>query len=113
MIKNSTNLDIYRILRLLGLRSKHNGTTLLNKTLIVLLNTNDDYFNLEDIFTSISLSSNGKLNNKTIRESIRYAIDNRDESKSKDNFEKIFGYEYDEYIFTNKDLIKEILRILA
>ena len=37
---------------------------------------------------------------------------NRDVKKSESNFENIFGYEYDIYVFTNKELIEEIVRII-
>ncbi|MGN1298879.1 MAG: hypothetical protein ACI4UE_02715 [Candidatus Scatovivens sp.] len=47
-----------------------------------------------------------------IKVSFSYAINSRIEEKSKDNFEKIFGFEYDEHLFTNKIIIEEIARII-
>ena len=47
------------------------------------------------------------FNSVQIRNAIKYAIDNRDEQKSIVNFEKIFGYKYDRYYFTNKIIIEE------
>ena len=51
------------------------------------------------------------FNSAQIRNAIKYAIDNRNEQKSIANFEKIFGYKYDRYYFTNKIIIEEITRI--
>ena len=47
-----------------------------------------------------------------IRNVIKYAIDTRNEKKSIANFEKIFGYKYDKYYFTNKTIIEEIARVI-
>ena len=47
-----------------------------------------------------------------IRNVIKYAIDNRNEQKAIANFEKIFGYKYDKYYFTNKIIIEEIARVI-
>ena len=52
------------------------------------------------------------MNKFQIRSSIRYAIDSRGIKKCEKNFEKIFGYEYNESIFTNKNFIEELLRII-
>ena len=47
-----------------------------------------------------------------VRNAIKYAIDNRDEEKAIANFERIFGYKYDNYYFTNKAIIEEIARVV-
>ena len=52
------------------------------------------------------------FNNIQIRNSIKYAIDTRNDEKAKANFKKIFGFEYDSYYFTNKIIIEEIARVV-
>ena len=47
-----------------------------------------------------------------IRNSIKYTIDNRNEQKSKANFEQVFGFEYDQYYFSNKTIIEKIARVI-
>ena len=42
---------------------------------------------------------------------IGYALNSRNERLSKKNFEKIFGYEYDSFIFTPKNFIDELINI--
>lgn len=52
------------------------------------------------------------MNKFQIRRSIQYAIDSRDIKKCEKNFEKIFGYEYNESIFANKNFVEEIINTL-
>lgn len=52
------------------------------------------------------------MNKFQIRRSIQYAIDSRDIKKCEKNFEIIFGYEYNESIFTNKNFIEELIRFI-
>ena len=59
----------------------------------------------EDIYKQISLKYK-TFSNVQIRNSIKYALDNRNEQKSKANFKEIFGFEYDSYYFTNKIIIE-------
>jgi len=47
-----------------------------------------------------------------LENAIKYAMNNRNEQKSIANFEKIFGYKYDRYYFTNKIIIEEIARVV-
>lgn len=53
------------------------------------------------------------FNIETIKSNINKAIYNRKIDISKKNFKKIFEFEYDEYFFSNKKLIEEILNILS
>ena len=52
------------------------------------------------------------MNKFQIRRSIRYAIDSRNKKKSKNNFEKIFDFEHDETLFTNKTFIEELAKTI-
>ena len=119
MIKNSLETNnlissknvilIYNVLRALGLNTTLKGTKLLNKAIQIVINSNDEFIVIEDVYNQLTLNFKS-LNGIQIRNAIKYAIDNRDEQKSKNNFEQIFGYQYDD--FTNKILIEEIARVV-
>ena len=121
MIKNSLETNnlissknvilIYNVLRALGLNTTLKGTKLLNKAIQIVINSNDEFIVIEDVYNQLTLNFKS-LNGTQIRNAIKYAIDNRDEQKSKNNFEQIFGYQYDDYYFTNKILIEEIARVV-
>ena len=121
MIKNSLETNnlissknvilIYNVLRALVLNTTLKGTKLLNKAIQIVINSNDEFIVIEDVYNQLTLNFKS-LNGIQIRNAIKYAIDNRDEQKSKNNFEQIFGYQYDDYYFTNKILIEEIARVV-
>ena len=48
-----------------------------------------------------------------IKTYIQYALDHRDINKSKKNFEIIFGFEYDNYYFTNKIFLEKVYVVLS
>lgn len=106
------NLIIYNILRRLGIRPNHRGIIFIMQAIKIINDKNyDDVIIINDIYIEIS----NHYKNCTplqIRKAIQYALKYRNEEKSKNNFESIFGYEYDEYIFTNKDFIEEVTRII-
>lgn len=87
------------------------GTKLLNKAIQIVLNTNNEFVVLEEVYKRIALNY-PELNSEQIKNLIKYAIDNRKEEKSVTNFKKIFGFEYDAYYFTNKIIIEEIARVI-
>lgn len=107
---NSNNIIIYNAIRKLGLRPNNCGTTFILRA-VQLAKAQKDIVILNDIYIELSKTS-AQLSPNQIKMSIKYAIDHRNEQKSINNFEEIFGYEYDEEIFTNKDLIEELARIL-
>ena len=47
-----------------------------------------------------------------IQSSIKYSFKKRNTKQSKASFINIFGYEYDDYLFSAKALIEEIARVL-
>lgn len=102
---------IRNILRDLGLSTSLKGTTLLNKAIQFVIVNNNEFIILEEVYESIS-SYYKDMNSAQIKMAIKYALDNRNENKSKKNFERIFGFEYDEFYFTNKTIIEEIARII-
>lgn len=87
------------------------GTKFLNKAVQIVLNSNNEFIVLEDVYKKIALNYIN-FNSIQVRNAIKYAIDNRDEKKSIANFEKVFGYKYDSYLFTNKVIIEEITRVI-
>ena len=111
LISSKNAILIYNILRALGLNTTLKGTKLLNKAIQIVINSNDEFIVIEDVYNQLTLNYK-KFNPVQIRNTIKYAIDNRDEQKSKNNFEQIFGYQYDDYYFTNKTLIEEIARVV-
>lgn len=111
LINSKNVILIYNILRALGLNTTLKGTKLLNKAIQIVINSNDEFVVIEDVYNQLTLNCKS-LNGVQIRNAIKYAIDNRDEQKSKNNFEQIFGYKYDDYYFTNKTLIEEIARVV-
>lgn len=110
-ISSNQILKIYNILRSLGLNTSHKGTKLLNKAIQYVLTGNDEFITIEKIYKSIGKYYN--LNTLQIKIEIKYALDYRNENKTIKNFESIFGFEYDEFIFTNKLFIEEIARIIV
>lgn len=109
LINYKKSILIYNILRDLGLMPTLKGSKFLNKAVQIVLNSNNEFIVLEDVYKKIALNYIN-FNSIQVKNAIKYAIDNRDEKKSIANFEKIFGYKYDKYYFTNKIIIEEIAR---
>lgn len=110
VIKSSKCYEINSTLRLLGLRTNMNGTKLIRKCIYYIISSENEFYILEDVFQKIILNY-PELNSKQIRSEIGYALSNRNERLSEKNFEKIFGYEYDSFIFTPKNFIDEIVNM--
>ncbi|MGN1298667.1 MAG: sporulation initiation factor Spo0A C-terminal domain-containing protein [Candidatus Scatovivens sp.] len=108
--KASNNIKIYNTIRRLGLRPNHSGTIFILKA-IQMIQKQSDFIIMNNIYIELA-KTNESFTASQIRVAIKYAIDNRNEKKSIDNFEEIFGYEYDEEIFTNKDFIEELSRTI-
>lgn len=106
---NKQYYEIYKLLKQLGFKSSNHGTKLLIKVIIEANKTNEEY-KLVDIYSVISEST--KLTSNNIKKLIFYAINSRNKALSKKNFEKIFGYEYDENLFVCKELVEYIVEII-
>lgn len=105
-------LLIYNILRDLGLKSSTTGTKIINKAVqIILIYDFDEFMNIQDVYKLVAQEFSSFTPNK-VQSYINYAIKNRIEEKSRENFEKIFKYSYDEYFFSNKNIIFEIANII-
>ena len=111
LISSKNSILIYNILRDLGLIPTLKGTKFLNKVIQIVINGDNEFIIFEDVYTQIAAKYTN-FNGAQIRNAIKYAIDNRNEQKSIANFEKIFGYKYDSYYFTNKIIIEEIARVI-
>ncbi len=109
--KKKLSFEVYNKLRLLGIKTSNSGAKLIYLAILIMLNYNNEILILEDIYSSISKQL-GNISTTKIRRSIQYAIDSRNKRKSENNFEKIFYFEYDETIFTNKTFIEELIRII-
>lgn len=99
------------ILRSLGINITHKGSMFLICAIQIVVTNNYDYIVLEDVYSLIAKKCKN-TNISQIKNTIKYALDNRIKEKSINNFEKIFGFEYDEYFFTNKNIIEEISNII-
>ena len=104
LIDTRYTIVIYNILQKLGLIPTLKGTKLLIKAILIIINNQEEFIIFEDIYKQIALKYK-TFNSVQIRNSIKYAIDNRNEQKSKANFEKVFGFEY-------KTIIEEIARVI-
>lgn len=99
-------------LRSLGLNPTLKGTKFINKAIQLLIISDKEFYVLDNIYMQIANTYNQSFNSAQIRNAIKYALDHRNENLSIKNFERVFGFEYDEYIFTNKNFIEEIARII-
>lgn len=108
--KTSNNINIYNTIRKLGLRPNHIGTMLILRA-VQLIQQESDFIIINNIYNKLA-EIHKSFSPSQIRLAIKYAIDNRNEQKSIDNFEEIFGYDYDEEIFTNKDFLEELARVI-
>ena len=111
LIDTRYTIIIYNILQMLGLIPTLKGTKLLIKAILIIINSKEEFIIFEDIYKQIA-SKYKTFNSVQIRNSIKYAIDNRNEQKSKTKKKKVFGFEYDQYYFTNKTIIEEIARVI-
>ena len=107
---NNSNIIIYNAIRKLGFRPNNCGTIFILRA-VNLVKENNDIVILNNIYIELSKASTN-FSPTQIKMAIKYAIDHRNEQKSINNFREVFGYDYDEEIFTNKDLIEELARIL-
>lgn len=109
--KKNLSFEIYNKLRLLGFRTSHYGSTYIYLAVLIIINSNNDLLIIENVYSAIS-SHFKNVSVSQIRRSIQYAIDSRNNNKTVLNFEKVFGYEYDSDIFTNKTFLEEFVRII-
>lgn len=111
VIKPKQIITIFNILRDIGLNTSHRGTKYLSKAVQILIITDNDIVKIKDIYSNIA-NFYGNITPKQVKNDISYALNNRVKEKTEKNFERVFGFEYDQYYFTNKTIIEEIARII-
>ena len=111
VIKPKQIITIFNILRDIGLNTSHRGTKYINKAVQILITTDNDIIKAKDIYNSIS-NYYDNITPKQVKNDISYALNSRLEEKAEKNFEKVFGFEYDQYYFTNKAIFEEIARVV-
>ena len=104
LIDTRYTIIIYNILQKLGLIPTLKGTKLLIKAILIIINSQEEFIIFEDIYKQIALKYK-TFNSVQIRNSIKYAIDNRNEQKSKANFGQVFSFEYNQYYFTKHNIL--------
>ena len=99
-------------LRSLGIKAGNEGYKLIVKAILIkaIEDDEDNFEKFEVVYDKISAIINRTPTQ--IADNIYYALNHRNNSKSKENFEKIFGYSYDSKIFTNKEFIEEFANII-
>ena len=110
IIKPAQVLQITNILRSLGLNTSYRGTKLINKIIQYVIKYDIEFITLEKIYKIISKKYG--FNISTMRNNINNALNNRNKTLSKTNFQKIFGYEYYEKNFEPKVFIEEVSNII-
>jgi len=111
VISSKQIIVIFNILRYIGLNTSHRGTKYINKAVQLLIVADNDIVKIKDIYISISNYYNN-VTPKQVKNDISYALKSRTEKKAEKNFEKVFGFEYDQYYFTNKTIIEEVARVI-
>lgn len=111
VINSKSIIAIFNILRSIGLNTSHRGTKYINKAIQIITTNDNDIVIFENVYNTIA-TVYGNTTSKQVKNDISYALKSRVEEKAKNNFEKIFGFEYDEYYFTNKTIIEEISRVI-
>ncbi len=104
-------ITIFNILRSIGLNTSHRGTKYINKAVQLILMADNDIVIINNVYEKIS-HIYGNITPKQVKNDISYALNSRNEEKAVQNFQNVFGFEYDSYYFTNKSIIEEIARII-
>lgn len=114
LITSTLALVISNKLRSLGIKTSNNGYKFLVRaiTIKVIEYDDNDFSNFNTIYEKVSNRFNNTKTPIQIDDCIYYSINHRNNKLTKNNFEKVFGFEYDEFIFTNKNFIDEISSII-
>lgn len=111
IIEKEKVLEINNKFRSLGFSFKLRGTKLLNKTIQIIIASDDEFFILENVFDKL-IKFYPFLNKTQIRMDIKYSLDHRNEKLSEKNFSKIFGFDYDIDTFCTKNFIDEFMNVI-
>ena len=96
----------------LGFSSTNKGTFYLRDLILIAIqsNFNDSDIRLKDL-RNILAKQKG-VSPKTIKSYIDYAFKFRNTQKAENNFENIFGFEYDSYFITAKSIISLMVGLI-
>jgi len=105
------NVNVFNILKRLGIKSSNIGTKYIISTLLIGYKQYPNYLNMEKIY--IQVANIYHVSTQAVKTGIKYSLDHRDYMLAKKNFESIFGYEYNEYTFMNKEFFEEVFRVIS
>lgn len=94
------------ILRKLGLNPSNNGTKLFFKIVLIAYTKDMITINFEGLCRILSIEQN--ISSKTISSEIKYSINCANFKKARENYEKIFGIEFESEFFTPRNLISDL-----
>jgi len=96
----------------LGFSSTNKGTFYLRDLILIAIqsNFNDSDIRLKDLRNILAKQKGNS--SKTIKSYIDYAFKFRDIQKAENNFENIFGFEYDSYFMTAKSIISLMVGLI-
>lgn len=97
-------------LRKLGLNPSNNGSKLLFKIVLIAHTKDMVTINFEGLCRILSVEQN--LSSKTISSEIKYSINSANFKKARENYEKIFGIEFESEFFTPRNLISDLKDLL-
>lgn len=103
-------LFINHKLRSLGIKTSHKGYKLIIMAIQLKLKEEYEFLKLESIYEKIAIATNKTA--EQVEDCIYYAITHRNYQISENGFEKVFGYSYDETIFSNKEFIEEFINLM-
>lgn len=109
-------LRINHSLRSLGIKTGRTGYKVLIEAIKIAI-INYDETNFTDIqvlpiYKEITVELKINKTPKQVERMIYYAITHRNNTTCNKNFEKVFGYSFDEEIFSNKEFINEFVNML-
>lgn len=107
-------LVINNKLRSLGFKTSHIGYRYLIKAIQIKYLEYDelDFSNFNLIYEKVSAYFNNIKTPTQIEDCIYYNINHRNNELTKRTFESVFGYEYNQDIFSNKEFIEEFVNML-
>lgn len=107
-------LIINNKLRSLGFKTSHIGYRYLIKAIQIKYLEYDelDFSNFNLIYKKVATYFNNIKTPIQIEDNIYYTINHRNYDLTKKNFVRVFGYEYNKDVFSNKEFIEEFVNML-
>ena len=105
------NIKVFNLIKRLGIKTSTVGMKYILSVILIGYNSYSDIMNFEKIYKKIGKKYN--VSPSTIRNAIQHSLDHRNYKLAEKNFESIFGYEYNEYTFVNKEFFEEVFRVIS